>query len=86
MIISDTYAIIPTTALTEELIAQVRQGSIDSARTSTDGNSAIVSWVGDTPSKLVAYTSIHTHAEMLQIVNDENGIWWVAPTPPPQIP
>lgn len=79
MIISDTYAIIPTTALTEELIYQVRQGSIDSVRTSTDGNSAIVSWIGDTPSKLVEYTSIHTHAEMLQIVNDENGIWWIPP-------
>jgi hypothetical protein len=86
MTILDTYAIIPTTALTEELIAQVRQGSIDSVRTSTDGNSAIVSWIGDTPSKLVAYTFIYTHAEMLQIVNDKNGIWWIAPTPPPQIP
>lgn len=82
MQVSNTYQIILLEDLTLSLVGEVNQDSKDTTRKSNDGTKCIVSWRGATPSALSSGQN-YTHEQIIAIVNDEQGEWYVAP---PDVP
>jgi len=82
MQVSSTYQIILFDDLTLPVIDEVNQNNKDTVRRSQDGTKCIVSWEGATPSVLSSGQN-YTHEQILAIVNDEQGEWYVAP---PDVP
>ena len=70
-----TYTIIPTSELTEELVAVTSQTSLEDVRRSVDGVNCILSWIGSTPAAL-SDKDTYTHAQMLALVKDTEGQWY----------
>lgn len=77
-----TYQIILVSELTPAVLAVVNQDSVDTARKSLDATKCIVSWEGAQPVELTGQTT-YTHSQILAIVNDEQGEWYIAPPPIP---
>lgn len=82
MQVSSTYQIVLLTDLTQSIIDAVNQDSSSTVRKSNDGTKCIVSWEGATPSALSTGQN-YTHEQVLAIINDEQGEWYVAP---PDVP
>jgi hypothetical protein len=79
---TNTYQIILVSELTPAVLAVVNQDSVDTARKSLDDTKCIVSWEDAQPVELTGKTT-YTHSEILAIINDEQGEWYVAPPPIP---
>lgn len=82
MQVSSTYQIILVSELTPEVLAVVNQDSADTVRKSLDATKCIVSWESAQPVELTGQTT-YTHGQILAIVNDEQGEWYIAPPPIP---
>jgi hypothetical protein len=82
MQVSSTYQIILFDDLTLPVIDEVNQNNKDTVRRSQDGTKCIVSWQGATPYVLSSGQN-YTHEQILAIINDEQGEWYVAP---PDVP
>ena len=77
MQVSNTCQIIPLEDLTLSVLDEVNQDSKDTTRKSNDGTKCIVSWRGATPSSLSSGQN-YTYEQIIAIVNDEQGEWYVA--------
>lgn len=77
-----TYQIIFLADLSQSVMDVVNQVSLEEVRKSNDGTKCIVSWRGKTPSALSAGQN-YTHEQILAIINDKQGEWYVAPPPLP---
>tara|TARA_R100000656_G_C3873611_1_gene112758 strand:+ start:272 stop:511 length:240 start_codon:yes stop_codon:yes gene_type:complete len=55
---------------------QVLETSVDTLRYSNDGNKTFVKYEGSQPSFLAGKAE-YSHSEILAILNDETGEWWV---------
>jgi hypothetical protein len=82
MQVLSTYQIILVSELTSAVLAVVNQDSADTVRKSLDSTKCIVSWEGATPSALSSGQN-YTHEQILAIIDDEQGEWYIAP---PSIP
>ena len=63
---------------------QVMETSADTMRFSVDGTLTFVKYEGDMPSSVTACSSKsqeYSHAEILEILNADDGVWWVEETP-----
>ena len=56
--------------------SQVLETSADTLRYSVDGNKTFVKYEGSQPSFLSGKTE-YSHSEILAILNNEDGEWWV---------
>jgi hypothetical protein len=72
------YIILNTSELDSLDFNELLNTSEDYVRKSTDGTKAIVSYEGTIPSGLSGKTE-YTNSELLAIVNDINGEWYIAP-------
>ena len=72
------YIILNTSELDSLDFNELLNTSEDYVRKSTDETKAIVSYEGTTPSALSGKTE-YTNSELLAIVNDINGEWYIAP-------
>ena len=72
------YIILNTSELDSLDFNELLNTSEDYVRKSTDGTKAIVSYEGTIPSGLSGKTE-YTNSELLTIVNDTNGEWYIAP-------
>ena len=70
------YVIISTDEVHNIDFSQVMQDSVRTLRLSEDGEYTFVKFEGDTPSFLEGKTQ-YTEEEILEIVDDESGIWFV---------
>ena len=71
------YVIIPTSKVEDIDFNQVRETDARSLRISEDGEYTFVKFDGDTtPDFLIGFTQ-YTHAEILVILNDTAGIWYI---------
>ena len=70
------YVIIGTDEVENIDFSQILQDSPRTLRISDNGEYVIVKFEGDTPSFLNGKTQ-YTEEEMLEIVDDESGIWFV---------
>jgi len=84
MIATDTYGVVLIADVTAEILAQVRQDSLESVRKCSNDLKCILSWEGDTPAGLTATT--YTYEQALALVNDVNDEWYIAPPDIPQTP
>jgi len=84
MQVSSTYQIILFDDLTLPVIDEVNQNNKDTVRKSHDGTKCIVSWEGPTPPVLSSGQN-YTHEQILAIINDEQGEWYVAPPDVPNL-
>ena len=82
MVITKIYAIVPLADVDSNMISEVYQESLSSLRLSSGGDKAIVSWRGSTPSSVSSYTS-YSHSQILDIVNDKQGEWYIPPVETP---
>jgi len=58
------WVIVNVSAITDEMIVNASQSSIDTLRKTLDGSKAILKWDGDTPSCFDGMTA-YTHSEIL---------------------
>ena len=58
------WVIVNVSDITDEMISNAMQTSMDTLRKSLDGNKAILKWDGDTPSCFDGMTT-YTHSEIL---------------------
>ena len=72
------YIILNTNELDSLDFNELLNTSEDFARKSADGTKAIVSYEGTTPSALLGKTE-YTNSQLLTIVNDTGGEWYIAP-------
>ena len=79
-----TYGVALISDVTSDVLAVVRQDSLDTARKCSNNLKCILSWDGDAPAGLSVTT--YTYEEMLALVNDENDEWYVASPPLPEMP
>ena len=71
------YVIIPTSKVEDIDFNQVREKDVKSLRLSEDGEYTFVKFEGDTtPDFLDGFTQ-YTHDEILSILRDTSGIWYV---------
>ena len=70
------YVIIPLSEVEGVDFNQVIQDSARTLRISEDGEYTFVKFIGTTPSFLDGKTQ-HTHNEMLVILNNTDGIWYI---------
>jgi hypothetical protein len=71
------YVIIPLSEVENIDFDQVLEGSSKSLRISEDGEYTFVKFEGNTtPSFLDGFTQ-YTHAEILTILNNTSGIWYI---------
>ena len=74
---SRTYAIIDTASITDAMAAATVDGSSASMRkTVRNTDRSLLRWDGNTPPGAEALTT-YTHAEVIALMNDESGDWWV---------
>lgn len=74
---SRTYAIIDTASVTDAMAAATVDGSSDAMRkTVRNTDKSLLRWEVNVPPGAEALT-VYTHAEILNIINDESGDWWV---------
>lgn len=81
---TSTYGIALISDVTSDVLAAVRQDSLDTLRKCSNNLKCILSWDDDAPAGLSATT--YTYEEMLAIVNDENDEWYIAPPAIPEMP
>ena len=72
------YIILNTSELSELDFNELPIISEEYVRKSTDESKAIVFYRGTTPSELSGKTE-YTNSQLLTIVNDINGEWFIAP-------
>lgn len=70
------YVIIPLAEVEDVDFSQVMEDSSETLRLSQEGNYTFVKFEGDIPSFLEGKTR-YTHTEILAILNDVNGIWYI---------
>ena len=71
------YVIIPTSKVEDIDFDQIKEKDAKSLRLSEDGEYTFVKFEGDTtPDFLDGFTQ-YTHAEILVILNDTAGIWYI---------
>jgi len=71
------YVIIPISEVENIDFNLVEQTSAETLRISEDGEYTFVKFTGDTtPSFLDGYTQ-YNHSEVLSILNDTSGIWYI---------
>lgn len=71
-----TYTIVPFTDVTDAMVDQCIETSIDDLRHTTSGTDRVIlKWDGATPSLLSSYTT-HTYSDILTILNEEGGDWY----------
>jgi|TARA_R100001460_G_scaffold94854_1_gene136974 hypothetical protein len=71
------YVIIPTSKVEDIDFDQIKEKDAKSLRLSEDGEYTFVKFEGDTtPDFLIGFTQ-YTHAEILVILNDTAGIWYI---------
>ena len=76
---SRRYAILDYSSLTTSMVSDLLQTSKSSCRRSESGvDRVIVSWDGKKPASIGDVT-VYTHAQMISIVNDEDGDWYSDP-------
>lgn len=76
---SRRYAILDYSSLTTSMVSDLLQTSKSSCRRSESGaDRVIVSWDGKKPTSIGDVT-VYTHAQMISIVNDEDGDWYSDP-------
>ena len=68
MIDSLRYVIVIISDITDEMVANAKQESIDTLRKDLEGNKAILKWLGDTPSCFEGMT-IYNNKQMREIVS-----------------
>ena len=64
--------------------SQVMEDSAQTMRYSVDGTLTFVKYEGDMPSSVTACSSKsqeYSHSEILAILNEDDGVWWVEETP-----
>ena len=57
------WVIVDVSAITEEMISNAIQSSMETLRKTLDGNKAILKWEGDTPSCFDGMT-VYSHSEI----------------------
>lgn len=76
---SRKYAIVDYSSITDAMLSQVLQDSLQTLRRSASGTDrAILSWNGNKPTKLYGITA-YTHSQIIAIVNDVDGDWYEDP-------
>ena len=78
------YVIISSSDVPNIDFAQVMEASAETLRFSVDGTLTFVKYEGDMPSSVTACPSKsqeYSHAEILEILNADDGVWWVEETP-----
>ena len=70
------YVILPANEVSNIDFSKVIETSAQTLRYSNDDEYTIVKFEDETPSFLEGKTQ-HTYTEILEIVNDSNGIWYV---------
>ena len=66
-----TWVIVNVSDITDEMIANAIQSSINTLRKTLDGNKAILKWDGDTPSCFDGMTT-YSHSEILtELLKDD---------------
>ena len=74
---SRTYAIIDTALVTDAMAAATVEGSSAAMRkTVRNTDKSLLRWDGDVPPGAESLTT-YTNAEVLVLMNDESGDWWV---------
>ena len=75
---SKTYCIITVAEVTSLPVdfSQVLETSADTLRYNNDESKTFVKYEGSQPSFLSGKTE-YTHSQILAILNDESGEWWV---------
>ena len=76
---SKKYVIINNTDVSSVDFSQVQETSSDTLRWNKDNTKTFVKFTGDTPSFLDGKTQ-YTYNEILTILNDVNGEWYVEDT------
>ena len=59
------WVIVNVSDITDEMIANAMQSSVNTLKKTLDGNKAILKWEGDTPSCFDGIT-IYSHSEILE--------------------
>jgi len=59
-----TYCIVPTSDLTQQMVDDCVETSLDTLRRNNDDTKAVLKYEGSKPSSLTEYTT-YTHAEIL---------------------
>lgn len=73
------YVIITNTDVSSVDFTKVQETSSDTLRWNKDSTKTFVKFEGDTPSFLTGKTT-YTHAEILAILNDVDGEWYIEDT------
>ena len=71
------YVIIPTSKVEDIDFNQVREKDAKSLRLSEDGEYTFVKFEGDTTPEFLEGFTQYTHAEIIPILNDTAGIWYI---------
>ena len=75
---SRKYAIIETSSVTPSMAAATVDNGTDSMRkTVRNTDKCLLRWDGNTTPSGAESLTVYTHDEILNILNDESGDWWV---------
>ena len=75
---SRKYAIIETSSVTPSMAAATVDNGTDAMRkTVRNTDKCLLRWDGNTTPNGAESLTVYTHDEILNILNDESGDWWV---------
>ena len=75
---SRKYAIIETSSVTPSMAAATVDNGTDAMRkTIRNTDKCLLRWDSDTTPSGAESLTVYSHAEILNILNDESGDWWV---------